>query len=149
MAREERAGDKAPKSQADLSTNRPVAMTGVRALRGATTIDSNDAAAVLGATEELLRALLERNTLRSDDIISVLFTATPDVTAEFPAVAAHRIGLSNVPLMCAVEMDVPGAVPRCIRVLMHIGSERARNELEDVYLHEARVLRNASRRIES
>jgi chorismate mutase len=123
-----------------LSTNRPGAMTGVRALRGATTIDSNDAAAVLGATEELLRALLERNALRSDDIISVLFTATPDVTAEFPAVAARRIGLSGVPLMCAVEMDVPGAVPRCIRVLMHIGSERARNELEDVYLHGARVL---------
>lgn len=115
-------------------------MTGVSALRGATTIGSNDAAAVLGATEELLRTVMERNALRPEDIISVLFTATPDVTAEFPAAAARRMGLSNVPLMCAVEMDVPGAVARCIRVLMHVGSERERNELEDVYLHEARGL---------
>jgi chorismate mutase len=136
-----RVGDKTPTLQGDLSTNLLEPMSGVCALRGATTIASDEAAAVLGATEELLRALMERNALSSDDIISVLFTATPDVTAEFPAVAARRIGLSNVPLMCAVEMNVPGAVPRCIRVLMHVGSQRDRNELEDVYLHEARTLR--------
>jgi chorismate mutase len=116
-------------------------MSRVSALRGATTIRSNDAAAVVGATEELLQALMDRNAIRSEEIISVLFTATPDVTAEFPAAAARRMGLSDVPLMCAVEMDVPGAVPRCIRVLMHVGSDRARNELEDVYLHEATGLR--------
>jgi chorismate mutase len=116
-------------------------MSEVRALRGATTVDLNDAAAVLAATEELLRALMERNGLGPADIISVLFTATPDVTAEFPAAAARRIGLSSVALMCAVEMDVPGAVRRCIRVLMHVVSERDRSELEDVYLREARVLR--------
>lgn len=140
MEHRERPGYKEPKTQTDLSTNFLRSMTGVSALRGATTIGSNDSAAVLGATEELLRTVMERNALRPEDIISVLFTATPDVTAEFPAAAARRMGLSNVPLMCAVEMDVPGAVVRCIRVLMHVGSERERNELEDVYLHEARGL---------
>jgi chorismate mutase len=117
-------------------------MTGVRALRGATTIASNDTAAVVEATEELLRALMDLNGLAPDDLISVLFTATRDITAEFPAVAARRMGLDAVPLMCAVEMDVPGAPPRCIRVLMHVVSNRDRSELENVYLHEARALRN-------
>jgi chorismate mutase len=116
-------------------------MSEVRALRGATTIETNDARAVTGATEELLRELIARNGLSNGDIISVLFTATPDVTAEFPAVAARRIGLSDAALMCAVEMDVPGALRRCIRVLMHVSSDRDRSELTDVYLHAATGLR--------
>src|SRR5918996_3349238 len=105
-----------------------------RALRGATTVDSDEASAIVAATTELLTEILGRNQVRPDDVVSVLFTATDDLTAEFPAVGARSVGLSEVPLMCAREMPVPGAVARCIRVLMHLYTNRAVDRLEHVYL---------------
>jgi chorismate mutase len=110
------------------------------ALRGATTVQDNDAEAILTATEELMRELLARNALSAGDLVSCLFTLTNDLDAEFPAVAARRMGLSAVPLMCAREIPVPGALPRVIRVLIHCYPPAGR-EPQHVYLHEARGLR--------
>jgi len=110
------------------------------ALRGATTVRANEAEAILDATEELMRELLARNALAPEDLVSCIFTLTPDLDAEFPAVAARRIGLSAVPLLCAREIPVPGALPRVIRVLIHCyvpDGQAARH----VYLGEARTLR--------
>jgi chorismate mutase len=110
------------------------------ALRGATSVDDNDAAAILAATGELMREILSRNELGADDLVSCIFTLTPDLDAEFPAVAARKMGLSNVPLLCAREIPVPGALPKVIRVLIHAYKPNGRPP-EHVYLHEARKLR--------
>jgi chorismate mutase len=110
------------------------------ALRGATTVDANDAEAILGATESLMLEILERNALRPDDAVSCIFTLTDDLNAEFPAVAARKIGFSSVPLLCAREVDVPGSLPRVIRVLMHYYADDG-HESRHVYLGEARSLR--------
>jgi chorismate mutase len=110
------------------------------ALRGATTVDANDAESILGATEALMLAILERNALRPDDAVSCIFTLTNDLDAEFPAVAARKLGFSSVPLLCAREVDVPGALPRVIRVLMHYYADES-HESRHVYLGEARSLR--------
>jgi len=112
----------------------------LRALRGATTVDENTADAILDATDELLRALIDRNGLDSDEMVSCIFTCTDDLDAEFPAVAARRIGLSNVPLLCAREIDVPGALPRVIRVLLHTYADPD-SEARHVYLRDAVNLR--------
>ena len=110
------------------------------ALRGATTVNDNDAEAILTATDELMREILRRNELGADDLVSCIFTLTPDLDAEFPAVAARKMGLSNVPLLCAREIPVPGALPKVIRVLMHcyppVGVDP-----QHVYLREAQKLR--------
>ena len=113
----------------------------LRAVRGATTVGTNDAGAIVDATVELLEQMLERNGAASEDLVSLVFTATTDLTAEFPAVAARKLGLAEVPLLCAQEIDVPGALPRCIRVLMHLYSERDYGSLRHVYLGEAQSLR--------
>ena len=113
----------------------------VRALRGATTVASNDAAAIKAATAELLEAMIERNEVAHDDLISVVFTVTKDLDAEFPALVARGMGIPDVPLLCAQEIEVPGAVERCIRVLMHLYTERDYASLRHVYLGEARHLR--------
>ena len=118
----------------------------VRALRGATTVERDEAAAIVEATAEVLRELLSRNAVVPDDVISVVFTATPDLSSEFPAVAARELGLAEVPLLCATEIAVPGAVPRCVRVLMHLNSARSRAELQHVYLRGARHLRDDLRK---
>jgi chorismate mutase len=110
------------------------------ALRGATTVDANDAESILGATESLMLEILERNALRPDDAVSCIFTLTNDLDAEFPAVAARKIGFSSVPLLCAREVDVPGSLPRVIRVLMHYYADDS-HESRHVYLGEARALR--------
>src|SRR5918998_413366 len=89
------------------------------ALRGANTVTENTAEAILKATDTLMREILSRNTLHSDALVSCIFTLTPDLDAEFPAVAAREMGLSMVPLLCAREIPVPGALPRVIRVLIH------------------------------
>jgi chorismate mutase len=89
------------------------------AVRGATQADANDAGAILGATEELMRALLERNMLHPERIVSCIFTSTDDLDADFPAVAARRLGLDSVPLLCAREIQVPGSMERVIRVMVH------------------------------
>jgi len=112
----------------------------LRALRGAINVEANDAKAILAATEELLRAMVDRNGLEHDDIVSCLFTCTPDLNAEFPAVAARQIGMSDVPLMCAQEMDVYGQMPHVIRVMMHCYAEPER-KAEHVYLRDASQLR--------
>ena len=110
------------------------------ALRGANTVDANEAEAILHATEELMGELLERNRLDADSIVSCIFTLTPDLDAEFPAVAARKMGLSGVPLLCAREIPVPGALPKVIRVLIHAYKPNGQ-PAEHVYLHEARKLR--------
>jgi chorismate mutase len=112
----------------------------LRALRGAITVEQNEADAVLSATEELLRAVMERNALSPDDMVSCIFTCTEDLDAEFPAVAARRLGLSAVPLLCAKEIAVPDALPRVIRVLVHYYAE-ASMKVNHVYLREAVALR--------
>ena len=111
----------------------------MRALRGAITADRNDAESILEATEELVRELMRANDLAPADLISCIFTCTPDLNAEFPAVAARNVGLSAVPLLCAQEIAVPDALPRVIRVMVHCerGDERANH----VYLRDARQLR--------
>jgi len=113
----------------------------VRAIRGATQVDANDRDAILEATAELVRAVLDRNGLDPDQLISVIFTATPDLTADFPAYAARSMGITDVPLLCATEIDVPGAMPRVVRLLAHLESDRPRAEFRHVYLRGAAALR--------
>jgi chorismate mutase len=117
----------------------------VVAIRGATTVaaaqSADEAALILRATGELLSSMVEQNSLHTDDIISAIFTVTGDLRAEFPARAAREIGWSDIPLLCTVEMAVPGALERCIRILLHTHTTRPRSELRHVYLHGARVLR--------
>ena len=110
------------------------------ALRGATAVEENASAEILDATEELMVEVLGRNHLRIEDLVSCIFTLTPDLDAEFPAVAARKMGLSKVPLLCAQEVPVPGALPRVIRVLIHAYAP-AGTESRHVYLGEARSLR--------
>lgn len=114
----------------------------VRAIRGAIQIDDDSRDAVLEGSAELVRAVLERNVLSPDDIISILFTATPDLTSEFPAYAARLLGLTDVPLMCATEIAVPGAMPRVLRLLAHVDTELARADIRHVYLRGAAALRS-------
>lgn len=114
----------------------------VRALRGATTVDADTAEQVRARTIDLLTEMIDRNGVDHDDVISVLFTATDDIHSMFPATAARDIGFGDVPLICARELDITGATPRCIRVLMHLTTERARSELRHVYLEGARNLRD-------
>ena len=110
------------------------------ALRGAATVEANESGAILGATEELMREVLARNRLEAHDLVSCIFTLTEDLDAEFPAVAARRMGLSQVPLLCAREIPVRGALPRVIRVLIHC-NVRDGHEAEHVYLGDAQKLR--------
>ena len=112
----------------------------LRALRGAITVDENDGDAILDATEELMRAILDQNELDTDNLVSCIFTCTDDLDAEFPAVAARRMGLSRVPLMCAQEIAVAGAMESVIRVLIHAYADD-RHDPVHVYLGETAALR--------
>ena len=114
----------------------------VRGVRGATTVERNERGEILARTEELLRALVERNGIEVSDIVSALFSVTDDIDAEFPAVAARRLGWMYTPLMCTREIPVPGSKPLCIRVLAHLNTERSRDELRHVYLRDAVTLRD-------
>jgi len=114
----------------------------VRAARGAIRVDSDDAETLLGATERLLAEMLRRNDVEADDLVSVLFTATEDLRAAFPAEAARRMGLGRVPLMCAREIPVAGSMPSVVRVLMHFHSERGLDDVVHVYLDGAESLRD-------
>ena len=124
----------------DQPATPPRAPRRVRALRGATTVEEDSADQVGERTQALLRAMVQRNGVGHDDIISVLFTVTDDLRSMFPATAARAIGFGDVPLLCAQELDVQGAQPLCIRVMMHVETERA--ELHHVYLEGARGLRD-------
>lgn len=113
----------------------------VRAIRGAIQIDADDRELILEGTSELVQALLTRNDVSADDLISIVFTATPDLTSEFPAYAARLMGMTDVPLLCASEIAVPGAMQRVLRVLVHVDTEKPRAELHHPYLRGAAALR--------
>ena len=113
----------------------------VRALRGATTLDVDERDHLLERTQELIAALLERNDLDEDDLVSIVFTATDDVHSAYPAEAAREAGITHVPLLCARELDIDGGIARCIRILVHAYTAHDARSLRHVYLHEARQLR--------
>jgi chorismate mutase len=117
-------------------------MPAVRALRGATTCDHDDPAQIAERTVTLLREMFSRNQVDHDDLISIFFTTTADLTSAFPATAARSIGLGDVPLLCAQEIPVPGSMPRCIRVMAHLTTEHGRSDLHHVYLEQAVSLRD-------
>lgn len=113
----------------------------VRAIRGATQVDADSRELLLEATAELVREVLSRNGLTSDDLISVVLTQTPDLVSEFPAYAARMAGLSDVPLISATEIAVPGSMPRVIRLLAHVETDVPRSSVKHVYLRGAAALR--------
>ncbi len=113
----------------------------IRGIRGAIQLDTDERAHLIKSTAELLTKILHDNNINESQLISILFTATPDVTSEFPALAARELGLGDVPLMCFVEMDVAGAMPRVIRVLVNVESDIPRSEIQHVYLRGATALR--------
>ncbi len=113
----------------------------VRAIRGATQLDVDEREHLLERTAELVRLVLAENGLTTDDLISIVFTATPDISSEFPAYAARLLGLVDVPLLCTVELRITGAMTRVVRLLMHVDTGLARAEVTHVYLHGARHLR--------
>lgn len=114
----------------------------LRALRGATTLDDDTSEQMLERVPALVEQMLALNEVDKDDLISVIFTATDDLTCMFPAAAARSAGLGDVPLLCARELGIAGSTPRCVRVLMHIATDRSRDELHHVYLEGARGLRD-------
>ncbi len=120
---------------------KPLGPRGVRAIRGATTVLSDEPALIREAVIELLESMLDDNDLSPADVISAVFTATCDLVSEFPAHAARLIGWSDIPLLCAQELPVQGALPRCIRVMLHAESRRTRAEIRHVYLRDAILLR--------
>ena len=113
----------------------------VRAIRGAIQLDADDREHLLASVAELLTEILERNELGSDALISMVLTCTPDLRSEFPALAARRLGLGDVPLLCTQELDIEGAMPRVVRVLVHAELHRARADVRHVYLRGAAALR--------
>ena len=116
-------------------------MTAVRGVRGATTVPANDREAILRRTRELLEHLVRLNGIVPADVASVVFTTTPDLDAEFPAFAAREIGWEDVPLLCGREIPVPGALERCVRVLVHWNTDRSQSQVRHAFLHGARSLR--------
>jgi chorismate mutase len=113
----------------------------VRAIRGAIQVDADERDAVLDGASELVIEVMRRNAIAPEDLISIVFTATPDLTAEFPAYAARQLGLTDVPLMCACEIAVPGAMPRVLRLLAHVETDRPRADIRHPYLRGASALR--------
>ncbi|OPZ91044.1 MAG: Chorismate mutase AroH [Firmicutes bacterium ADurb.Bin419] len=113
----------------------------VRAIRGATTVENNNADEMLRETEKLLIDIVEKNRLKEEDIISIIFTVTNDLNATFPAIAARNLGWTSIALMCTNEINVPGSLEKCIRVLIHVNSDKNNNEIKHVYLNKAKVLR--------
>ena len=117
----------------------------VRALRGATTLDADTTEQMEERVQTLLREMIERNAVHHDDIISIVFTATDDLHAMFPATAGRALGLGDLPLLCARELNIAGATPRCVRVLMHLSTERVPHDLRHVYLENAQGLNDELR----
>lgn len=113
----------------------------VRAIRGAIQLDRDEREHVLASTRELVSAVLAANALTKDDVISIVFTATPDVRSEFPAVAARELGMGDVPLMCTQELDIEGAMPLVIRLMAHVTTPLRRDQVNHVYLRGAVALR--------
>jgi len=113
-----------------------------RALRGATTVEADTPEQITQRTNELLGEIMSRNGLVENDVISIIFTTTRDVTSMFPATAAREAGFGAVPLLCAAEIDVPGSMPLCVRALLHVSTTRPRHDLHHIYLHGAQSLRD-------
>lgn len=116
-------------------------MSVVRGIRGATTVERDEAGHVTERVQELVRSVMNENDLHPDDIISIIFTATNDISSKFPASAARMLGLDTVPLLGAQELDVEGGLPLCIRLLAHVNSDSPRGDIHHVFLHEAKGLR--------
>ena len=112
-----------------------------RGIRGATTVERNEREEILSATRQLFALLIRRNGVESEDVASVVFTTTPDIDAEFPALAARQLGFIDVPLLCGHEMAVPGSLRQCIRVLMHWNTDKSQDEIHHVYIRDAVQLR--------
>lgn len=112
-----------------------------RGVRGATTVERNDREEILTATRQLLALMIRRNNIDKLDVASAIFTTTPDLDAEFPALAARQLGWLDVPLLCSHELSVPGSLAHCIRVLVHWNTDRAQNEIEHIYIRDAVRLR--------
>jgi chorismate mutase len=112
-----------------------------RGIRGATTVEANSREAILEATAELLAAMVKANGIKPEDVASAFFTTTPDLNAEFPALAARRLGWNDVPLLCGHEMAVAGGLPMCLRILLHVNTDKRADQILHVYLRGARVLR--------
>lgn len=113
----------------------------VRGVRGATTVEANSVEAILDATRELLTAMIKANDIDAESVASAFFTTTPDLNAEFPAVAARDMGWNHVALLCGHEMNKPGGLPMCLRILLHVNTDKPPREIRHVYLRGARVLR--------
>ncbi len=113
----------------------------VRGIRGATTVDNNDAVEIREATQELLQMILAENALSTEDLVSAIFTVTPDLNADFPASSARAIGWELVPLLCATEIPVPSGLTHCIRVLLHANTTHSQSEIKHVFLRNAQALR--------
>lgn len=114
----------------------------VRAIRGATALSADDRDEMVEAVVELLRELLQRNAITTEDLVSIIFTATPDLHCEFPAAAARTLSLGDVPLLCAQELAIVGAMPRVVRVMAHVNTERPRDQVQHVYLRGTETLRS-------
>jgi len=112
-----------------------------RGIRGAITVEENSREAILQATKELLREIVAANNIDKEDVAFILFTTTPDLNAEFPAAAAREMGWTDVALLCGHEMNVPGSLPRCLRILMLVNTEKKAEEIIHIYLKGARVLK--------
>ena len=112
-----------------------------RGVRGATTVESNTKEAILKATRQLLALMIRRNEIVPTDVASAVFTLTKDLNAEFPAVAARQMGWIEVPLLCGYELEVPGSLGRCVRILVHWNTPKDQNEIHHVYIHDAMALR--------
>jgi chorismate mutase len=113
----------------------------MRGIRGATTVSNNNKEEIISATRELLSEMSKSNHLKVEDITAIIFTATADLNAEFPAVAARELGWSETPLLCSREIEVPGSLPKCIRVLLLVNSDKPQKGIKHVYLREAVNLR--------
>ena len=113
----------------------------VRGIRGATTVESNTREEILAAAGELLEAIVQANELPHEHVASIIFTTTPDLNADFPAVAARELGWTDVALECMHEMNVPGSLAKCLRILMHVNTDRSAAEIKHIYLRGAVVLR--------
>ena len=115
--------------------------TQCRGVRGATTVELDEREAILRATRELLALMIHLNGIQKEDVVSAIFTTTVDLNTAFPATAARQLGWLDVPLMCAHEIDVPGSIQKCVRVLLHWNTEKSQHDIQHVYLKEAQALR--------
>jgi chorismate mutase len=116
-------------------------MSSVRGIRGATVISKNSKQGIVSSTIELLKQMVAVNGVRIDDIASIIFSVTKDLNAEFPATAARKLGWTMTPLLCSYEIDVPGGIKKCIRVLMHVNTNKTQRAIKNVYLGKAKTLR--------